>query len=174
MIKPLLKLATLITILSSCQATSNTTKEYPRMIGDISYDATIDTSQFTLCNDDKWAVQYYAFTTSTGEKPYLYEKYHLQKIFEDNYNPETAQKESGLLRIRFIVNCEGESGRFRMIGMDENYKEKEFDTSITNQLLSITQHQLKWKPFKTSSIERDYYMYLIFKIEKGKIIEILP
>ena len=174
MIKYLLSFTILVTLLNSCQVSNNIPKEYPRMIGDISYDAAIDTADFNLCNDGNWAVQYYAFTSKTGEKPYLQEKYELQNIFDKNYNPTIAKKESGLLRIRFIVNCEGESGRFRMIGMDENYKEKEFDPSITNQLLLITKDQIKWKSFKTSSLSRDYYMYLIFKIENGKIIEILP
>ncbi|MFT6960747.1 MAG: hypothetical protein ACJAWV_000447 [Flammeovirgaceae bacterium] len=127
-----------------------------------------------ICNDESLAVQYYAFTKVLGEKPYVGEKYELQKIFNEKYNSEIVKKESGLLRIRFMVNCESKSGRFRMIGMGENYKEKEFDTSITDQLLSITENSVKWKPFKTNNAQRDYYMYLIFKLEKGIITEILP
>lgn len=144
------------------------------MIGDISFDVEIDTAEFNLCSDDSMAVQYYAFTKVVGTKPYLNEKYDVQKVFETNYNPKIAKKETGLLRIRFIVNCQGKSGRYRMLGMNENYKEIKFDESITNQILSITKNLINWKPFITDSSRRDYYMYLIFKIEKGKIIEILP
>ena len=103
-----------------------------------------------------------------------WEKYEVEKIFEKNYNHKIVKKESGNIRIRFLVNCKGVSGRYRIIGMDKNYKEKHFDTSITNQLLSITQRLVKWKPFIKNNIQRDYYQYLIFKIEKGELIEILP
>lgn len=174
MIKYWIKITLLLVMFSSCQTSSNISKNYPRMIGDISSDEIIDTSEFNLCNDENLAVQYYAYTKILGEKPYVNEKYELQKIFNENYNSEIVKKESGLLRLRFMINCEGKSGRFRMIGVDGNYKEIEFDTSITNQLLSITKHLVKWKPFKTSNSQRDYYMYLIFKLKKGEIIEILP
>lgn len=161
-------------LISSCQTSTNAAKVYPRMIGDIAFDEKIDTAEFTLCHDESLAVQYYAYTKMVVAKPHANEKYELQKIFKENYNPEIAKKESGLLRIRFLVNCEGKSGRFRMTGMDEDYKEKEFDVSISDQLLSITKNFVKWKPFKTDKAQRDYYMYLIFKLEKGRIIEILP
>ncbi len=172
--KNLLIFTILFTTLNSCQNSSNTVEEYPRMIGDISYDETIDNPNFKLCYNDSLAVQYYALTKVLGGKPYENEKYQVQKIFDEQYHHEKVKKESGLLRIRFIVNCQGISGRFRVIGMDEMYKEKEFDSSIVNQLLRITQNQIKWKSLKAVNVERDYYMYLTFKIEFGEIIEILP
>jgi hypothetical protein len=164
----------LIQIFNSCNTTKNVSKEYPRMIGDIAFDEKIDSTEFKLCNNDSLVVQYYAFTKIVGGKTYLDEKYEVEKIFEKNYNHKIVKKESGNIRIRFLVNCKGVSGRYRIIGMDKNYKEKHFDTSITNQLLSITQRLVKWKPFIKNNIQRDYYQYLIFKIEKGELIEILP
>lgn len=147
---------------------------YPRMIGDISYDASIDDPEFNLCRDDSLAIQYYALTKLTGEKPYIDEKYAVHKTFKEKYNPHIAKSESGLIRVRFIVNCNGKAGRLRVLGMDNDYREKQFDISITNQLHTIIKHHLKWNTFKTLALQRDYYMYLIFKIEEGKIIEILP
>ncbi len=174
MLNHFLKVVLLFLLFYSCHSSSEAPKEYPRMIGDISHDPAIDTTDFKLCYGDQIAVQYYAMTKVLGAKPFLNEQKEVQTIFEANYNSKIAMKESGLLRIRFLVNCQGVPGRFRMIGMDENYQSKTFDKSITNQILSISQHKIKWKPFVSDKLNRDYYMYLIFKIDQGKIIEILP
>jgi len=147
---------------------------YPRMIGDIAYDVSLDTTDFQLCWDDKFAIQYYAYTSTFNEATYGKEKYAVHQIFEANYTTVNVPAESGLVRIRFLVNCRGEVGRFRVIGMDKNYQAKVFDERITQQLVDITKNQLEWKVFKTEKSERDYYQYLIFKIENGQIIDILP
>jgi len=140
------------------------------MIGDILYDANQDDPNFKLCNGDKMAIQYYAL----GEKTYEGEKITIERIFKSEYNPTTVKKESGLVRIRFIVNCHGESGRFRLLSSDEDYKPKTFDSKLTDQLMRITKNLKGWKGFTRKGRGRDYYQYLIFKIEDGNIIEIMP
>lgn len=164
----------LLVLLFACSDQQIQPSKYPRMIGDIAHDPSLDSPDFTLCKSESRAVQYYAYTNSTGEYPYVEEKDSVIKTFSDNYDPTIANKESGLVRIRFLVNCEGQAGRYRLIGMDEEYNEKTFDTSITDQLLSITKNKVKWKPFEVGAKKRDYYMYMIFKIADGEIIEIMP
>ena len=87
---------------------------------------------------------------------------------------ESVKKESGLVRIRFIINCQGKTDRFRILSVDENYKAKEFDKNITEQLLQITKRLDGWKPKKYKEKEVNYYQYLIFKLVKGQLIEVLP
>jgi len=144
------------------------------MIGDSAFNPDLDSENFKLCRSEQFAVQYYAFTTNIGSKPFILEKYEVDQIFQDNYNTQNVKKESGLFRIRFIINCEGEAGRYRTLGMDMDYNEKVFDTTITDQLLNITQQHLKWRPYKNGNVQRDYYMYLIFKLRNGEIVEIMP
>ncbi|MGL4629975.1 MAG: hypothetical protein ACRCVT_02120 [Leadbetterella sp.] len=80
-----------------------------------------------------------------------------------------------MIRIRFIVNYKGQTDRFRLIAMDENYKEKVFASSITEQLVKITKSLKGWGLMKYDSTHTfDYYQYLIFKMENGQIKEILP
>ena len=164
----------LVLAFSACHETAPIESKYPRMIGDIAYDPSIDTTEHKLCNSEKFAVQYYVYNHLEGNYPFKEEKHKVNEIFRNKYNPQNAKKESGLIRIRFLVNCKGEAGRYRVISMDENYQEKTFDPSITDQLLSITMNDLEWAPFETEGKKRDYYMYLIFKIREGEIIEILP
>ena len=61
-----------------------------------------------------------------------------------------------------------------LVSMDENYKEKLFPKSITDQLLKITKNLKGWKPKKIEGREIDFYQYLIFKIENAQLKEILP
>lgn len=160
--------------LISCAQESNSFKnEYPpRHIGDIEFDPKLDNPDFKLCNEEK-IYQYFNIGQSIL---YNGEKIALEKEFFEKYKPEIAKSESGLVRIRFIVNCKGETGRFRILGADENYKEKEFDKSITSQLLQITKELNNWgRLFDQEKQEGwDYYQYLIFKIEDGQIVKILP
>lgn len=159
----------LLPLLAYCQ-TEVKKSVYPDMVGDIAFDAATDKKDFQLC-DPPYVYQYFNFSEGFIYKG---EKIALDRIFREQYHPENAKKESGTLRIRFIVNCKGETDRFRIIGMDENYTEKIFDASITNQLLTITK-ELKGWPSKTIQDRGfNYYQYLIFKIENGQLIEILP
>lgn len=163
----MLCLSFLCLLISCHSASQSTTPTYLRSIGDILPDPGLDEASFTLCNDST-AVQYFAF----GEKTFEGEKILIKRAFAEAYQSEQAAKESGLIRVRFVVNCKGETGRYRVIGMDEKYQEKKFDNSITDQILAITKDLKGWKGFP--HINRDYYQYLIFKIRAGELIEIMP
>jgi hypothetical protein len=139
-------------------------------IGNINFDEKTDRKDFILCDEN----QIYQYFNNSGGVEFDGEKIAIEKMFEEKYHPENTKKESGLVRIRFVVNCKGETDRFRILGMDENYQEKKFDDTILNQLLTITKNLKSWKPKTYNNTPIDYYQYLIFKIKDGKINEILP
>lgn len=145
--------------------------KYPRMIGDIAPDSLLDNEGFVLCGSEKSLVQYYAL----GEKTYEGEKWTIERVFSKKYKMPKMDGESGLVRIRFVVNCEGKAGRFRLLAMDSDYNEKSFHSGITDQLLQITKSLDGWKTFKRKNGKpQEYYQYLLFKIRNGQLIEILP
>lgn len=158
----------------SCAQEANSIKNKypPRHIGDIEFDPKTDNPDFELCNPE-YVYQYIGIGQG---RLYKGEFIALEKEFREKYNSENVKKESGLIRIRFVVNCKGETDRFRVLGSDENYQEKEFDKSITNQLLEITKKLTGWVGLYNPKTEKgaDYYQYLIFKIKDGKILKILP
>lgn len=161
----------LFSLVACAQESTSFQNEYPpRHIGDIEFDPKLDNADFHLCNSD-YVYQYF---NNSGGVEYEGEKIAIDKIFKEKYNSEIVKKESGLIRIRFIVNCKGETDRFRMMGADENYQEKVFDKSITDQLLTITKSLDGWKVKYYNDKVMDYYQYLIFKMKDGKILKILP
>lgn len=142
----------------------------PEFVGDIKFDEKTDKRDFYLCNEGD-IFQY--FNNSEGVE-YNGEKYAIEKEFSDKYHSENVKKENALVRIRFVVNCKGETDRFRTLVADYNYQPIKIDENITSQLLEITKNLKGWKPKTYRGIKIDYYQYLIFKIKDGKIDEILP
>lgn len=152
----------------SCQP-KESPNNYPRWIGDIKKNSS-DNEAFKLCNGENGVKQY--FNNSLGLE-YLGEKRSLMREYE-NFVPSQKENQNGIIRIRFIVNCKGVAGRFRIIEADEKFSEYEFDKKITEQLLNTTKNLKGWQIKTYRNKEIDYYQYLIFKIENGKIAEILP
>lgn len=151
----------------NCLAQEN---NFQKQVGDIQFDSKIDDPNFKICNLSK-AVQYYMFEKGVQYKG---EKYEIIKVFRRKYKSIDIDGETGYITIRFLVNCNGNSGLFRITSMNENYLPKIFNDEIVGQLLSITKSLDGWSIGKDEDKTYDYYQYLTFKIENGKLIEILP
>jgi len=163
----------LLSIFWSCQTEKkvNEKEEYLRWVGDIEHNAQIDEIDFKVCNGDDKILQYF----NLGEGPvYRGEKSKILNAFKSKYQPISGKNQNGLIRIRFIVNCKGKAGRFRVLQSDFDYQEKEFDKETVSQLLNITKGIENWEVFKRHEVPVDYYIYLIFKITDGQLTEILP
>lgn len=165
-----LKFLLLIPLLSFAQEKTETKSEYPAYVGDIEFNSETDNKDFVICNA-KHIFQY--FNSGDGLE-YECEKLAIKKEFAEKYKSEFIKNETGLIRINFVVNCKGKTDRFRVLSMGENYEEKVFVKSITEQLMSITKNLKGWKTKKYEEREISYYQYLIFKIENGQLKEILP
>lgn len=144
-------------------------KKYLDHVGDLEYNPTLDSKDFKPCHEDLIS-QYYAFREHIQ---YEGEKRGLVKQIEAKYD-NSLSKDNGYITIRFIVNCEGQTGRFRVKTMDHAYKHKNIDSKITDQLINIVKELDGWKPGSYEQGRYDYYQYLTFKIESGQIISIIP
>ena len=138
-------------------------------IGDITFDSKIDDPLFTVCNEERIFQYYSAGIGYKGGRKVIREK-----VFEDLVAENLKlEKKSGYITFRFIVNCQKETGRFRVKMINENLKETIFkDTEIKKLKKSIK----KLKEWQSGKIENgpkiDYYYQINFKIESGKIIDI--
>ncbi|PKG43623.1 hypothetical protein [Psychroflexus sp. MES1-P1E] len=150
---------------------SQNAKEYLRWVGDIEKDTLNDNLNFKVCNGDDQILQYF----NLGEGPvYKGEKSKVLNKFKSNFKQVTDKEQNGLIRIRFVVNCEGKADRFRILQSDYNYQEIQFDKRIITQLTNITKGIESWQILYRDEVLIDYYMYLIIKITDGEITEILP
>lgn len=153
----------------SCSETKGQ-KEYFHDLGEIPFDENLDDINFKVCHEDIT----FPFNYGGVGLAYIGEKRKLVNTIEGNYSYPETEGQTGFITIRFLINCEGQSGRFRVTQMDPNLKETEFENGITQQLLDITKGLDGWKPFERNEKTWDYQQYLTFKIENGLLTDIMP
>lgn len=132
-------------------------------------------SDFQLCNRHLYINQrghhyYYKGVELVGGhykvKKILDEKFHAQ---EDGF--------TGVIRIRFIINCEGKTGRFETMSFDPSYNAVPNPGHETEQLLNLTKELGPWIPGKASDNSAqpiDTYIFIAYKLKNGKVVDILP
>jgi len=152
------------------QCSNHKDSKYLRWVGDILYDENLDDKHDHLCNGEEYVLQYFNIGQGLAFKG---EKKAIVDFFNKHYQ-NVEVEESGWIRIRFIVNCKGETDRYRMLQADRNYKAFEFDAKITDQLMDLCKRLEGWQVLPDNEHPKDYYQYLSFKIDRGRIIEILP
>lgn len=101
--------------------------------------------------------------------------YQVWKEVRQHYQKPGGNTENGLVRIRFIVNCQGETGQFETLELDENYQLKTFHPEIPGQLLRICQSLQGWLPGKDDQGQPiDTYYFITFRIRNGEVVDIFP
>lgn len=169
--KNLLYIFFLLPVLFSCQSEKSVTV-YPNQVGDIVFDKNIDHPDFKRCMDKDYGIQYYSINNSNGLQ-YKGEKFAIIQELE-KLNLSSPKKTTGYITIRFVVNCEGKTGLFRIQQMNENYLEEKPDKDFSAKLLNFTKSLNGWIPIEIRGKKLDYYQYLTYKITDGKVSEILP
>ncbi|MCO6488027.1 MAG: hypothetical protein J5I98_06390 [Phaeodactylibacter sp.] len=143
-------------------------------VGDIPFDPATDSPNFKICGQESSIKQYYVRGSSHTPAGYEGEKRALEQAFLERYNFPVSESEDGYVTIRFVVNCRGESGRFRIEQMGFDYQPRNFDPELVQQLLEITSSLDGWIPISREGKTCDFYQYLTFKLRNGQIEKILP
>ncbi|HJT75475.1 MAG TPA: hypothetical protein VJ720_15670 [Chitinophaga sp.] len=138
-------------------------------VGDIPFDSLQDDPSFVVCNP-RIVFQYY----NTGSY-YKDHKKEIVKYLLDNFRTKDSfQDQNGFLTVRFIINCNGNTGRFRLLEIDNNYQPIHFREGLSRQLLSLVKQVRGWQPAVYKEKVYDSYQYITFRIRNGKIISISP
>lgn len=126
---------TLMIVLTSCTAPRIENKEkYIGNVGDTVFDSELDDPSFVVCDPDN-IFQYYNFGKGLqykGEKSAIIE--HFKRASTMKY----LEGETGFVTIRFVVNCNGKTGWFRVQQMNYGYQERKFKKKIIDNLLAET------------------------------------
>ena len=131
-----------------------------------------DHSLFRLCDNEKYIVDYYNGDPAAG---IIGGKRSIQKLLDERLDRQKLKSESGYLTYRFVINCQGEAGRFITEETDLDFNAKEFDRETVEHLYTIIRQLEKYRPTKLKYKEvSDAYFYLTFKLRDGEIIDLLP
>lgn len=126
---------------------------------------------FKLCDSlltDKWKPQYYSFK---AKYPLSSEKLTKEVNRTLTYQPKQI---NGFVTIRFVVNCKVQTGNFEIYQIDNNYQNIKFEDKYIEQLLGFVKSLDGWKKAIYKDKNYDYFTYFTFKIEHGKVTEIVP
>jgi hypothetical protein len=159
-------------------------KKPPANVGDISFDPAIDDTSFHL-HDSTHVWQYY-----NSAAYWLDHKDSITRFIRSRYHPPVdpanpadpanatdaanAANQDGWLTIRFIINTEGRTGRFRLFEMDSTYQPIQFDPRISGALLAAIRDWPGWTPAHYKELRFDTYQYLTFRLRRGRITTISP
>ena len=130
-----------------------------------------DDSDFQICGHELSIADYYWSSPDAG---YFYGKRAMLDTIYSSLDDSKLFNQDGRLVFRFVVNCNGEPGRFIVRGYDLDYRPMEFRQETVDHLFSIMQKLEKWKPVLFGEELQDAYFYITFNIEDGEITNILP
>ncbi|TAG18579.1 MAG: hypothetical protein EAZ32_13385 [Cytophagia bacterium] len=128
---------------------------------------------FKKCSPSNWINYYYAYQGKYKISSETLVKEANEKIKENRTSA------SGFVTVRFVINCKGEKGAYEVLETDKNYEATTFDKTLTDALLAYVTGLDLW-PIGYSQYDkqnpqpRDYYAFITFKFDNGKITEIIP
>ncbi len=138
-------------------------------IGWIAFDKQLDNPEFFLC-DELNIEEYYQVNPLYKEgMP------DIRKYFEPNTTKlnQLCEKD-GYIIIRFIINCKGETDRFRTRFMNLNYEEEsKVNESLKAEIKSLTKNMGNWTPGQYMGKKYDCYQQLKLIFREGKLTDIL-
>lgn len=150
-------------------AYDTTDKPYKNYIGYIDQEKALLNDVYSLCDDGG----IYHTYSSAGLDAYANTKRQFRINLAESYQGDTFN-DSGYINFRFLVNCEGNPGWFEIIQMNLDLEETELDSKMVDTLFSFTALSKNWKPLEFKEEPGNYYMYLSYRIENGKVVEIIP
>ena len=149
-------------------------QEKNKNVGDIDFNKIVDNVAFSKCNENS-SFQYYNIFNGFQYKG---EKDEILKLWKETANLKESNNDSqikdGYITVRFLINCNGKSGLFRIQQMNKDYEETNFNITLVNAIMNFVKNLDGWIVGEHNGAKVDYYQYLTFKIENGIITEILP
>jgi hypothetical protein len=127
--------------------------------------------EFQLCNTTADIIDYYNPEDDIG---YRGGKHALWQIIRPKLKPELLNGISGYLTFRFVVNCEGKSGRFVFEPTSLDFQPMQVPVATIEHLGEITAALDEWAPAAYRGEPKDAYVYLTYKLQDGELVELLP
>lgn len=109
----------------------------------------------------------------SGTYPQIYKgsKYQFRQNLLQAYRAELYQ-DNGYFNLRFYISNEGEVWLYEAKEMDFDFNSTQFSPGLREELIALSIKRDNWNPFSEEDL--NYYMHLTYRIENGKITEIIP
>lgn len=159
----------LILLLVTFSLKVNAQQTFTRQVGELHYDSGRDDPEFKIC-DTLRVLEYY-----NARSYYLDHKNEINNYLLEGFNTRPEwEDQSGYITVRFIINCKGETGCFRLFQLDSAYQPITFKKALADALHQLVETISGWEPAKLRGTPYDSYQYITFHLRKGRIISIAP
>jgi len=153
----------LVFFLSNCNQFNEKKQVYENQIGDTPFDIDLDDKNFKFCDatnvlHKRAQIKYKGGTRALEEE--LLKKYNLSPSY-------TAF--NGYFVIRFAVNCNNQTGRFRMQTLDSNFNQTQCPADLEKEILSIVKGLKGWEHAFYRDKDYDCYTFINIKMINGQI-----
>ena len=136
-------------------------------VGAILFDPEVDDPSFTVCDEGNILEHYEAnpiFGEGLKSIRRYFSQYRLDLIAKD--------LEDGLLSIRFIVNCDGFTNRYRVSAINLNYQTQSVPKENEIKLKTWVKNMGQWRAGQYQGLNYDAYKFINFKIRDEQVVEI--
>lgn len=151
------------------QAHNTENKPYKKYIGYIDQEKALLNNKYELCYEGG----IYHTYSSAALKAYTGSKKQFRETLNSEFN-KNNYTDSGYLNFRFLVNCEGNAGWFEIIEMNLDLEETPLNKAMVDELFEFTSNPKHWDTIVYKEAPQNYYMYISYRIENGKVTEIIP
>lgn len=163
----------LILLIFPCRLVSQISiskKTDPRnKVGAIEFDPEVDDLSFTVC-DEANVLEYYEAQPVFGEGLKSIRKYFNQY----RLNILAKGLKDGVLNVRFVINCEGYTNRYRVSAVDMDYNPQPVPRANELKLRTWVKNMGQWKAGQFKGLSYDCYKFISFKIRSEQVTEIFP
>jgi hypothetical protein len=138
-------------------------------IGWIPFDKKSDNSNFKVC-DEMNIEEYYQVNPSYGEGMPSIRKYfsaHQQLL-------EGLCEKDGYVIVRFVINCQGQTDRYRTKFMSLKYVDEiTVNAELQKKIIQLTRDMGNWTPGKYDGKTYDCYQHLKFIFKNSRLVDVL-
>lgn len=151
-------------MLVNCQTSDESNLKYLADIGDTTFNSELDNPNFNFC-DTSNVLHKRAYVKYSGGTRSLEDDIIAQYKIKPEYKAF-----NGYFIVRFAVNCNDETGRFRWEIVNPDFEETTCPKLLENDIIDILKALQKWNHPIYEGKDYDGYTNIIVKIENGNII----
>ena len=111
------------------------------------------------------------FYHSSAPEIYKGSKYQFKERLFASFNANKYE-DNGYFNLRFYISNEGKVWLYEFKEMDFDFNPTHFSPGLKEELIALSFKQENWNPYSEEDL--NYYMHLTYRIENGKITEIIP
>lgn len=132
-------------------------------LGYIPYDAKLDKPDFLVCDSTN-------IRSGRNRLQYPSGRNKFRKDITSKYLYKSDYKDfSGYIVVRFVVNCKGESGRYRAESLNLDFSPSDAPSDLLQYAITLVKSLDHWTKSTAYDIETEYSKFINLKISNGKI-----